>query len=57
MLKDLDYTVLAEGVEDERTVTALTEYGCDQAQGFFYSKALPETELDEWLEWKLRGQC
>jgi len=57
MLKDLDYTVLAEGVEDAETVTALTQYGCDQAQGFFYSRPLPEGELDEWLGWKLRGQC
>ena len=57
MLKDLDYTVLAEGVEDAATVSALTEYGCDQAQGFFYSRPVPETELDEWLCWKLRDQC
>ena len=57
MLKDLDYTVLAEGVENAETVTALTEYGCDQAQGFFYSRALPEAELDEWLAWKMRGLC
>ncbi len=57
MLKDLDYTVLAEGVEDAATVSALTEYGCDQAQGFFYSRPLPEAELDEWLSWRLRGQC
>ncbi|HAT4499348.1 TPA: GGDEF and EAL domain-containing protein [Serratia marcescens] len=57
MLKELDYTVLAEGVEDAETVTALTQYGCDQAQGFFYSRPLPEGELDEWLGWKLRGQC
>lgn len=57
MLKELDYTVLAEGVEDAETVTALTQYGCDQAQGFFYSRPLSEGELDEWLGWKLRGQC
>ncbi len=57
MLKELDYTVLAEGVEDAETVTALTQYGCDQAQGFFYSRPLPEGELEEWLGWKLRGQC
>ncbi|MEN4569286.1 sensor domain-containing phosphodiesterase [Pantoea agglomerans] len=55
MLKDLDYTVLAEGVEE--TGTALTECGCDQAQGFFSSRPLPESELDGWLFWKLRGQC
>jgi len=57
MLKDLDYTVLAEGVEDAETGTTLAEYGCDQAQGFFYSRPLPESELDGWLSWKLRGQC
>ena len=57
MLKDLDYTVLAEGVEDADTVTALTEYGCDEAQGFFYSRPLPEAELNEWLSWKLRDLC
>ncbi|ADU72221.1 MAG: sensor domain-containing phosphodiesterase [Pantoea sp.] len=57
MLKELDYTVLAEGVENAETVTALTEYGCDQAQGFFYSRPLPEEELDMWLSWKLRRQC
>lgn len=51
MLKDLDYTVLAEGVKDADTVTELTEYGCDQAQGFFYFRPLPEAELDEWLSW------
>lgn len=57
MLKQLDYTVLAEGVENEDVVTVLAEYGCDQAQGFFYSKPLPEEELDSWLQWKLRGIC
>lgn len=34
MLKELDYVVLAEGVECVDTVEALTEYGCDRAQGF-----------------------
>ena len=57
MLKDLDYMVLAEGVENAETVTALTEFGCDQAQGFFYSRPLPEAALDEWLGWRLRSKC
>lgn len=56
MLKELDYIVLAEGVENVQTVLALTEFGCDQAQGYFYARPLPEAELDEWLLWKLRGQ-
>ncbi|UIL54977.1 MULTISPECIES: GGDEF domain-containing phosphodiesterase [Pantoea] len=57
MLKELDYVVLAEGVECPDTVNSLTEYGCDQAQGFFYSKPLTEEALNHWLHWKLRGHC
>jgi EAL domain-containing protein (putative c-di-GMP-specific phosphodiesterase class I)/GGDEF domain-containing protein len=57
MLKELDYTVVAEGVECPDTVTSLTEYGCDQAQGYFYSKPLNEEALDHSLHWKLRGEC
>ncbi|KKB02817.1 EAL domain-containing protein (plasmid) [Pantoea anthophila] len=56
MLKELDYTVLAEGVECPDAVTSLTEYGCDQAQGYFYSRPLNEEALDHWLNWKLRGE-
>lgn len=57
MLKELDYVVLAEGVECPDAVRSLTEYGCDQAQGFFYSKPLTEEALNHWLHWKLRGEC
>lgn len=55
MLKELDYMVLAEGVENEETLAALKEFGCDQAQGYFYSHPLREDELDDWLAWKLRN--
>lgn len=56
MLKQLDYTVLAEGVENVDTVAALAEYGCDQAQGYFYARPLPESELDAWLTRQLAAQ-
>lgn len=55
MLKELDYMVLAEGVENRETLEALKEFGCDQAQGYFYSHPLREEELDNWLAWKLRN--
>ncbi|MDO6406799.1 sensor domain-containing diguanylate cyclase [Pantoea phytobeneficialis] len=55
MLKELDYMVLAEGVENMETLEALKEFGCDQAQGYFYSHPLREEELDNWLAWKLRN--
>ncbi|MEY8769312.1 EAL domain-containing protein [Erwinia sp. ACCC 02193] len=51
MLKELDYTVLVENGEAD---TALTEYGSNQEQDYFYARPLPEAELDQWLEWRLR---
>jgi EAL domain-containing protein (putative c-di-GMP-specific phosphodiesterase class I) len=43
----LDMT--AEGVENEDAYRALSDYGCDVAQGFFMSKPVPAAELDAWL--------
>lgn len=56
MLKELDYVVLAEGVESEEDATALLDYGCDLAQGYFYSKPLAGEALNSWLSWKLRDR-
>jgi len=42
--------MVAEGVEDEVAYDALVRQGCDHAQGFYMSKALPADILDEWLE-------
>ncbi len=47
---NLGVTVVAEGVEDEATMDMLVEYGCDAAQGYLYSKAVPANDLLEWLE-------
>ncbi len=41
--------VVAEGVEDERTLRTLTSLGCDAAQGFFISRPLPPEQFNEWL--------
>jgi diguanylate cyclase (GGDEF)-like protein len=46
----LGLRMVAEGVEDEDTAMQLSRAGCDEAQGFFFSRALPATQLDEWLE-------
>ena len=46
---NLGVTVVAEGVEDERTMELLVEYGCDAAQGYFFSRPLPQEELLRWL--------
>ncbi|MFZ0322957.1 MAG: EAL domain-containing protein [Actinomycetes bacterium] len=45
----LGLILVAEGVEDGETADQLARSGCDQAQGYFFSKALPAHEFDLWL--------
>lgn len=45
----LGMRITAEGVEDEATLTALQALGCDLAQGYLFSKPLPESALLAWL--------
>jgi EAL domain-containing protein (putative c-di-GMP-specific phosphodiesterase class I) len=45
----LGLTVVAEGVESQAHVTALTELGCDIAQGYLFGKALPATDITGFL--------
>ncbi|HEX8104628.1 MAG TPA: EAL domain-containing protein [Solirubrobacteraceae bacterium] len=45
----LGLRVVAEGVEGERVWDQLVALGCDAAQGFFLSRALPPAELARWL--------
>jgi EAL domain-containing protein (putative c-di-GMP-specific phosphodiesterase class I) len=57
----LGLTVVAEGVEDERSMNVLKELGCDLVQGFGICLPLPPEKLMEWIatcEWRtapLRG--
>ncbi len=45
----LGMSIVAEGVEDHSAATELASYGCDAAQGYYYTHALPATELASWL--------
>ena len=45
---DLALKVVAEGVEDERTYAALSELGCDMAQGYCIGRPMPAGEFPEW---------
>ena len=45
----LGLTVVAEGVETERTLRLIKELGCDGAQGFLIAHPLPADELPRWL--------
>jgi EAL domain-containing protein (putative c-di-GMP-specific phosphodiesterase class I)/FixJ family two-component response regulator len=41
----LNLTACAEGVEDEATLSALSHFGCDYAQGYHVSEPLPATDI------------
>lgn len=49
MGKALHLVVLAEGVESLEQCRFLTEAGCDLAQGFYYSKPCPASEIESML--------
>jgi len=49
MARALAMHVVAEGVETEQQLNILRELGCDEHQGYFYSKPLPADVLAEQL--------
>jgi diguanylate cyclase (GGDEF)-like protein len=46
---NLGLSVVAEGIEDERSLARLRAMGCDEAQGYFMSRPLPGEKLADWL--------
>lgn len=49
MAHNLGLRVIAEGVETQGQFDYLRDHGCDQIQGFLFSKPLPAEELEEKL--------
>ncbi len=49
MAHRLGVRVVAEGVENQETWDLLASMGCDIAQGYYLSRALPAPELEDWL--------
>jgi diguanylate cyclase (GGDEF)-like protein len=45
----LGLRMVAEGVENDVALTELARNGCDQAQGYYFSRPVPAVELEHWL--------
>jgi predicted signal transduction protein with EAL and GGDEF domain len=49
LVRGLGLRCVAEGVETHQTLAALTELGCDVAQGFHLARPMPADEVARWL--------
>jgi EAL domain-containing protein (putative c-di-GMP-specific phosphodiesterase class I) len=54
LARGLHMRVIAEGVETPAQLAYLREQGCDEVQGFLYSRALPVPEVEQILR---NGRC
>jgi EAL domain-containing protein (putative c-di-GMP-specific phosphodiesterase class I) len=45
----LKLKVVAEGVEHEKQLQWLKQVGCDQVQGYLFSRPLSVTEFEQWV--------
>lgn len=50
MVNKLELGLLAEGVETKEQIELLKSIGCDQVQGYFYAKPMPQEEFFELLK-------
>ncbi|WP_341959956.1 EAL domain-containing protein [Pseudomonas sp. RC10] len=50
-----DMKVIAEGVEDAAILAALTAKGCNEAQGYHYSKALSAPDFDLFMQGRIEA--
>jgi diguanylate cyclase (GGDEF)-like protein/PAS domain S-box-containing protein len=56
MAHKLQLQTLAEGVESAQIADLLRQMGCDQAQGYYYSRPLPIAQLHAYLRRQQAGE-
>ncbi len=49
LAREFGLTVVAEGVESELTLELLEEMGCENGQGYLFSRPLPYERLEAWV--------
>lgn len=47
LAKNLNFKTIAEGVETKEQFDIIAELGCDIIQGYYFSKPLPENEVED----------
>ena len=50
MAHSLKLDVIAEGVEKEAQLAYLRRHGCDEMQGYYFSRPLPEEDFQAMLQ-------
>ena len=50
LAKTFDLNIVAEGIESENEIYALSGLGCDNGQGYFFSKPLPMDKAIEFVK-------
>ena len=57
MARELGLKVIAEGVEFQAQLDFLRQQGCDEFQGYLYSKALPIDQLELFFQHRKTEQA
>jgi diguanylate cyclase (GGDEF)-like protein len=50
LARRLDMRTVAEGIETEAQAQQLLAMGCEEAQGYYFAKPMPQEDLLDWLE-------
>ncbi|HNH09568.1 MAG TPA: EAL domain-containing protein, partial [Leptospiraceae bacterium] len=53
MAKSLNLRTIAEGIESENILQILAEYGCNEVQGYYFSKPVPHHLFEDFF-WQCR---